>query len=48
MANRAVCCQFHSLLQRLTNSLLMIRDRLRSDDLLLTHGMLSQSGRVMK
>lgn len=42
MANRAVCCQFHSLLQRLTNSLLMIRDRLRSDDLLLTHGMLSQ------
>ena len=42
MANRAVCCQFHSLSQRLANSLLMIRDRLRSDDLLLTHGMLSQ------
>ncbi len=42
MANRAVCCQFHSLLQRLSNCLLMIRDRLRSDDLLITHGMLSQ------
>jgi Crp-like helix-turn-helix domain len=42
MANRAVCCQFHSLLQRLSNSLLMIQDRLRSDDLLMTHDMLSQ------
>lgn len=42
MANRAICCQFHSLLQRLSNCLLMILDRLRSIDLLMTHDMLAQ------
>lgn len=42
MARKAVCCQFHSLLQRLSNCLLMMQDRLRSSDLLLTHDALSQ------
>ncbi len=42
MANRAICCQFHSLLQRLSNCLLMVMDRLRSIDLMVTHDMLAQ------
>ena len=42
MANRAICCQFHPLVQRLANCLLMILDRLRSLDLMMTHDMLAQ------
>jgi hypothetical protein len=42
MAGRAVCCQFHSLLQRLSNYLLKVQDRQRCADLLVTHDALSR------
>ncbi len=42
MAGRAVCGQFHSLIQRLCNYLLKLQDRLRSADLLITHDALSR------
>ncbi len=42
MVGRAVCCQFHSLLQRLSNYMLKVQDRLRTADLLITHDALSR------